>query len=308
MHPRMGTHNRLLRLGPETYLEVIAVDPSANLPGRPRWFGMDQLAVNTPARLATWVARTDDIHAMSEACRAIVGEPEPMTRGTLSWRTTIPSDGHLPLDGSAPTLIQWEQAPHPASAMQDKGCSLVALDVFDPDPDTVQALLDAINFSGPVHIHGLGGNSKPYLVAHIQTPTGLKTLPIENRFSPEVTARLPAQNRITPCNSTARRTSMTLMRLTREARVARGGNVKRVTSAQRNSRPNGCIVSQSKSILCSGVSARSVSRSSFILDEWCREFLGSGISGISGFVEIKLTLVRSFFRCAIADLQYPQAV
>nr|WP_242487959.1 VOC family protein [Pseudomonas sp. TH31] len=25
----MGTHNRLLRLGPETYLEVIAIDPTA---------------------------------------------------------------------------------------------------------------------------------------------------------------------------------------------------------------------------------------------------------------------------------------
>jgi catechol 2,3-dioxygenase-like lactoylglutathione lyase family enzyme len=31
-HPRMGTHNRLLRLGPDTYLEVIAIDPSAQRP------------------------------------------------------------------------------------------------------------------------------------------------------------------------------------------------------------------------------------------------------------------------------------
>lgn len=178
VHPRMGTHNRLLRLGPETYLEVIAVDPSANRPDRPRWFGMDQLAAGTPQCLATWVARTDDIHAISEACRAIIGEPEPMTRGTLSWQITIPADGHLPLNGSAPTLIQWEQAQHPASAMLDQGCSLVALDVFDPDPEKVQALLSAINFSGPVRLHGLGAHSKPYLVAHIQTPTGLKTLPI----------------------------------------------------------------------------------------------------------------------------------
>jgi catechol 2,3-dioxygenase-like lactoylglutathione lyase family enzyme len=180
VHPRMGTHNRLLRLGPDTYLEVIAIDPTAQRPDRPRWFGMDQLAMDAPARLATWVARTDDIHGMSEACRAIVGSPEPMTRGELAWQITIPADGSLPLGGSVPTFIQWEQTPHPASAMVDRGCSLVALDVFDPDPGKIQALLNAINFAGAVRLHRLGPGSEPYLVAHIQTPNGLKMLPASN--------------------------------------------------------------------------------------------------------------------------------
>lgn len=179
-HPRMGTHNRLLHLGPELYLEVIAVDPSAERPSRPRWFGLDQLAPDSPARLATWVARTDDIRAVSAFCHDIVGDVEPMTRGTLSWQITIPADGNLPLGGGAPTLIQWEQATHPASALQDKGCSLVALDVFHTDPEKVRAVLTAINFSGPVYLHALKETSTPYLVAHIQTPSGLKTLPISS--------------------------------------------------------------------------------------------------------------------------------
>ncbi|RON44296.1 hypothetical protein BK666_18260 [Pseudomonas frederiksbergensis] len=180
VHPRMGTHNRLLRLGPDTYLEVIAIDPAAKRPDRPRWFAMDDLAFDAPPRLATWVARTDDIQAMTDACRAIVGNPEPMTRGTLSWQITIPADGSLPLKGSAPTLIQWEQTPHPASAMLDQGCELVALDIFDPDPERIRALLTAINFTGPVHLHELAATATPYLLAHIQTPTGLKTLPVSN--------------------------------------------------------------------------------------------------------------------------------
>ncbi|CAD5199173.1 VOC family protein [Pseudomonas sp. FEN] len=177
-HPRMGTHNRLLRLGPQLYLEVIAVDPSAERPKRPRWFGLDQLAPDSPARLATWVARTDDIHAASASCQDIVGDVEPMSRGTLSWQITIPSDGNLPLGGSVPTLIQWEQAIHPASALQDKGCSLLALDVFHTDPEKIKAVLEAMNFSGPVYLHALKKTSDPFLIAHIQTPTGLKTLPI----------------------------------------------------------------------------------------------------------------------------------
>ena len=40
-HAAMGTHNRLLRLGPTLYLELIAIDPAAPKPGRSRWFGLD---------------------------------------------------------------------------------------------------------------------------------------------------------------------------------------------------------------------------------------------------------------------------
>ncbi len=103
VHSRMGTHNRLLHLGPGLYLEVIAVDPSAIRPDRARWFGLDQLAPHSPARLATWVARTDDIHAARDACPGLVGDVEPMTRGTLNWQITVPADGSLPMDGSIPT-------------------------------------------------------------------------------------------------------------------------------------------------------------------------------------------------------------
>src|SRR5690606_32822306 len=52
-HPRMGTHNLLLRLGNDVYLEVIAIDPGAPAPGHPRWFGLDDAP--TSPLLATWV-------------------------------------------------------------------------------------------------------------------------------------------------------------------------------------------------------------------------------------------------------------
>lgn len=48
VHPDMGTHNHLLRLGDDAYLEIIAVDPSVPPPARPRWFGLgDMKAVQT---------------------------------------------------------------------------------------------------------------------------------------------------------------------------------------------------------------------------------------------------------------------
>ena len=42
-HPTFGTHNALLSIGPETYLEIIAPDPALARPSRGRVFGMDDL-------------------------------------------------------------------------------------------------------------------------------------------------------------------------------------------------------------------------------------------------------------------------
>src|SRR4051794_9510111 len=70
-HEAMGTHNRLLSLGPGRFLEVIAIDPDGKTPSRPRWFDLDAPAMQerlarSPA-LVHWVARTDDITHAIEA-------------------------------------------------------------------------------------------------------------------------------------------------------------------------------------------------------------------------------------------------
>ena len=41
VHPHMGTHNRLLSLGPDAYLEAIAINTDVPPPVHARWFGMD---------------------------------------------------------------------------------------------------------------------------------------------------------------------------------------------------------------------------------------------------------------------------
>ena len=111
-HVAMGTHNSLLRLGPKIYLEVIAVDPDAAAPQRPRWFGLDSARMRAELqdgpRLLHWVARTEDIDAARRAYRGDAGEVHVMTRGDFEWRMTIPANGELPGGGVLPTLIQWK--------------------------------------------------------------------------------------------------------------------------------------------------------------------------------------------------------
>jgi len=63
-HPSMGTHNLLLRLGDSHFLEVLAIDPDALPPPRPRWFGRDNLPRNFEPFLGAWVVQAADIDAL----------------------------------------------------------------------------------------------------------------------------------------------------------------------------------------------------------------------------------------------------
>ena len=175
-HPRMGTHNCFVRLGERLYLEVIAADPEAARPGRPRWFQLDQRESVRACRLATWVVRTDDIRAAVAASPVALGSVEPMSRGALSWLITIPADGSLPLEGVAPTLIEWPAGPHPADTLQDTGCRLLSLEGFHPRPEEVSGVLKAIGFEGEFAVSPLPRGAPPHLVARIQTPGGRRRL------------------------------------------------------------------------------------------------------------------------------------
>ena len=179
-HRRMATHNHLLRLSATTFLEVIAIDPSAPPPARPRWFGLDspdmQSRLAERPRLIGWVAAVDDIRQAIAASPVATGPAEPISRGTLEWLITIPQDGSLAEGGTMPTLIQWPaDRPHPAAEMQDLGCSLVSLDLGHPEPDRLDAALHAINLDRGavrVQVDPFG----PRLSATIRTPAGITVL------------------------------------------------------------------------------------------------------------------------------------
>lgn len=175
-HPSMGTHNAVLKLGERCYLEVIAINPAAPAAGRPRWFNLDRMTRTDPVRLATWIVRTDDIHAALNAAAIDLGQIEAMSRGDMHWQISIPPDGGLPLAGIAPSLIQWPQGVHPASKLQDNTCELLHLEGFHPEAEKISNMLDAIGFNGAFEIHKLRAAQKPYLLAHIKTPSGIKQL------------------------------------------------------------------------------------------------------------------------------------
>jgi hypothetical protein len=172
-HPLMGTHNRLLSLGPGRFLEVIAVDPDAPPPGRARWFELDRETMRrrlaaAPA-LIHWVARTDRIE--DDVARVPARRPEilAISRGSYRWNMGVPADGVLERDGIVPTLIQWEGA-RPDEALPFLGIRLERLVLRHPrSAETLQNLrLAGLSAADPVEAH----HGSPGLLVHLATPGG----------------------------------------------------------------------------------------------------------------------------------------
>jgi hypothetical protein len=168
-HPAEGTHNALLSLGQGRYLELLAPDPDAPAPGRPRWFALDTLR---RPRLVTWAVRALDLERQAAAVREAghplgeirVGRRELGDGTALSWRLTYP-DVHLG-DGLVPFMIDWGRSPHP-SITAPQGVVLRGLRAEHPDPDAIHRLLRPLGIDLMVD-----RAAAPALVATLDTPRG----------------------------------------------------------------------------------------------------------------------------------------
>lgn len=176
-HALMGTHNRLLNIGseafPHSYLEIIAIDPQAPPPGRARWFGLDDPALQartaqTP-QLVHMVARSAmlDMHRWGLITVGHQpGDPVKAGRdtpaGRLEWQILLRSDGALLCDGAMPTLIQWTGV-HPAQNMVNMGVQLQGLQLTGVPPRAREVL----RLRGVVH-----SASGPAVRAVLATPLG----------------------------------------------------------------------------------------------------------------------------------------
>lgn len=62
-HEKMGTHNHLMRLGGDIFLEVIAVNPDDDPPENLRWYGLDdpyiRRQIQSQPIFLTWVVNTE---------------------------------------------------------------------------------------------------------------------------------------------------------------------------------------------------------------------------------------------------------
>lgn len=177
-HPEMGTHNHLLRLGDDAYLEVVAVDPAAPAPAGPRWFGLGDPAEarehwDRGDRLRGWVARTDDIDAVLKVHGDLFGGSTRVSRDGRHSRFSLTSDGRLPLGGILPSVIERAGRELPVSRMPDLGARLLDFVLEHPSPAEIEVLYRRL---------GLGQSPRPRpgpaprYVATVETASGVRTL------------------------------------------------------------------------------------------------------------------------------------
>ena len=194
-HPLMGTHNRLVNISsfayPDTYLEIIALDPEARsqrAPGLKRWFDMDdpvlhaQVARHGP-QLIHFVARCPDVQPAADAlaaleldCGTVLAAERPTADGLLRWRITVRDDGQRLLGGALPSLIQWglpgEAEPrHPTQTLPYSGLQLQGLQLTHPTPELIETACEAIGLVG-MQVQ----NGTPGIRATLQTERGLVQL------------------------------------------------------------------------------------------------------------------------------------
>lgn len=182
-HDAMGTQNLLWSLGPQTYLELLAIDPEAPPPARPRWFGLDDPALQerlkVSPRLLGWGLATDDIDRDAARSPLGLGPVTPMSRGGWRWRLTMqeaaaaPSGHRLLL----PFLIQWDGIA-PGPRLPDAGLRLTRLILNTPESAAVEAelkALDPLDSLEQIEIRetAVGGSS---LMAELDTPEGAYSL------------------------------------------------------------------------------------------------------------------------------------
>jgi hypothetical protein len=180
VHEKMGTHNHLMRLGGEVFLEVLAINPSIAAPSHPRWYGLDdpfvRRRIESQPALLTWVVNTDNIEKLLQRSGFSFGSPELLRRGGLNWYFGVPDDGRLLAGGMLPYLIEWRTATHPSNRMADAGCRFLKLEIYHPYPSWLRSTLKSIDAADLATVHSLPENRSPYLVAYMATPVGTKSL------------------------------------------------------------------------------------------------------------------------------------
>jgi hypothetical protein len=170
-HEGAGTHNMLLGLGPDCYLEVIAPDPDQPEPPHPRLFDLDDAATRTmlesEPRLLTWVARTTAMDAVMGRLGPRGGEVRDMHRGDLHWRMAVPPQ-RQDMDNLIPALIEWK-GERAGKRLHDSHFRLLNLEGEHPEAEQVRAALGERGL-GEAMVVKRGAH--PRLIARLRGPDG----------------------------------------------------------------------------------------------------------------------------------------
>ena len=155
-HQIMGTHNNLLKLQSDIYLEVIANNPNVDKPSHQRWFSLDEARtkekIKHSPRALCWVLEVDNIEDTVKKCGYNPGEILQVSRGELTWKITVPSNGRLADNGVLPALIEWPSDQHPSKKLTNSKVSINELSLFHPESYKIKDIISNLIESDLIRI------------------------------------------------------------------------------------------------------------------------------------------------------------
>jgi len=142
-HLEFGTHNALLSIGSNCYLELIAPDYNNSFRGK-RWMSVDQISRPTITR---WSINSNDINSDAEKLGSIQTDLGEIINGqrslsdntTLKWKMTRPSSNKT--IGTLPFLLDWSQSNfHPCDKLEKK-CKLISVKIKTQNHKSLKSIL-----------------------------------------------------------------------------------------------------------------------------------------------------------------------
>ena len=170
-HIGLGTHNALLTLGPQIYLEIIAPDPGQPEPSVPRPFGLDGIS---RGGLIGWAIACQDIDAAVADARRRGYDPGEVADMQRTGPTGAVLRARLTLNvmpgGLVPFLISWGYTEHPARSAPH-GLILESFHLEHPNPASLAPLLTALGADAEIR-----PAATPALIARLSGPNGSTVL------------------------------------------------------------------------------------------------------------------------------------
>lgn len=171
-HQIMGTHNKLLKLQSDMYLEVIANNPNAENPSRQRWFSLDEAItkkkIKHSPRALCWLLEVNDIENTVKKCGYNPGKILQISRGALTWKITVPTNGMLVENGVLPALIEWTSDQHPSKKLNHNMISMNMLTLFHPEPSRIKKIIFNLIESDMIQVF----EGVPKIEFNFNTPNG----------------------------------------------------------------------------------------------------------------------------------------
>ena len=175
----MGTHNRVVKVDKDVYLEVIAIDPSSKSPNENRWFNLDnpilQKKLEYSPQMIGYVIETKDKEILKHFCT-----PIEASRGNYKWNFAMPSlesnffNKELIENGIIPSLINWKSN-KPVYEMKNNQLSLnkIEIEILDNQMQYKKiiesiGIIEKLTFTIKKDVVGENNNAQPIIKALIK--------------------------------------------------------------------------------------------------------------------------------------------